>query len=228
MNLIYYFKHKSHRLSFPSVFRSVLKVTEIEACVWIKHQCLCLALGGFSVVHSAPLADSAVWVTGYLSWPDVCTAWCRTLGIIVVIRTSEKVVGFFSTSQFRVFFDRNQKSRHCCEMNLKWVWVEQRADDMETKRLSINSQYSLPQVSLVSYLHITWILLLESVGILLSGIEVWGVFSWKACSIFFMLSKLHPLAAALLDSDCVWVDLPVLCVFVCAFASWDSLLPPGP
>lgn len=44
--------------------------------------------------------------------------------------------------------------------------------------------------------------------------EVWGVFSWKACCIFFVLSKLHPLATALLDSDCVWVGLPV-CLCVC-------------
>lgn len=81
------------------------------------------------------------------------------------------------------------------------------------QELSMNSRYSLPLVLLVSYLHITWIFLLKSVGILLSEIEMWGVFSWKACSIFFMLSKLHPLATALLDSDCVWVHLPV-CVCV--------------
>lgn len=225
VNLISYFKHQSYRLSFSSVFRCVLKVTEIEACVWVNHRCLCIALGGFSVVillfcfftakfcsvgsgHlvlqlARCLHCSGAWPLWSLLWSGEREGRQGTLkslwGSSVLHNSGFALVGI-------------QKSRRC-EMSLKWIWTEQTADDMETKRLSINSWYSLPQVLLVAYLHITWILLLKLVGILLSEIEVWGDFSWKSCSIFFMLWKLLPLATALLDSDCVWVHLPV-CVCV--------------
>lgn len=227
MNLISYFKHKSYRLSFHSVFSSVLKVTEIEACVWINHRCLCVALGGFSGVvlllcfltprfcsvdsdHLVPQLARCLHCSG--TWPLWSSLWSgeregrqvpakRLWGSSVPHNSGFALIGI-------------QESRHSCEMNLKWGWVEQTADDVETKRLSRSSQHSLSQVLLVSYLHVTWILLLKSVGILLSEIEVWGVVSWKACSIFFMLSKLRPLATALLDSDSVCTSASV-CVCVC-------------
>lgn len=45
VNLVFYFACKSYRRSFSSVFRPVLKVTGIEAHVWVKHRCLYVALG---------------------------------------------------------------------------------------------------------------------------------------------------------------------------------------
>lgn len=65
-----------------------------------------------------------------------------------------------------------QKFRHSCEMNLQWVWVEQRAEHMETKRPSRSSHCSFFHVLLISYLHITWALLFKLVGFFPSEISV--------------------------------------------------------
>lgn len=117
-----YFKHKSYRLSFRSVFRSVLKVTEIEACVWISHRCLCIALGGFSVIilllwfFYTQILECGLRSIGTSAGQMSALQWYMTFVITVMnrregmeTRTSKKVVGFFGASQFRFCFDRKSK-----------------------------------------------------------------------------------------------------------------------
>lgn len=118
MNLISYFKHKSYRLSFHSVFSSVLKVTEIEACVWINHRCLCVALGGFSgivlllcfftprfcSVDSGPLVPQlarCLHCSG--TWPLWSSLWS---GEREGRQGPVKRLWVFGASQFRFCFDR--------------------------------------------------------------------------------------------------------------------------
>lgn len=66
----------------------------------------------------------------------------------------EKVGGSLAFGNSGFALIRIPKFRHSCEMNLLWVWVEQRAEHMGSQRPSISSHYSFFQVLLISYLHI--------------------------------------------------------------------------
>lgn len=128
VNLIFYFACKSYRLSFSSVFRSVLKVTEIETHVWVNQRYI--ALGVFPERQLQGLlrssfflhGNSAVWaqVTWYVGLvrclPRSGIYLLITFAITCVIRregrekrTRKTVGGFFSASRFRFCFDMNPK-----------------------------------------------------------------------------------------------------------------------
>jgi len=128
VNLIFYFECKSYRLSFSSVFRSVLKVTETETCVWVNRRCLYIALERFAERQLEGLffsffshGDSAAWaqVTWYLGLvrclPCSCTCPDHLCDQEGGKGEEEKekswgvLGGFFSASKLRVFFDMNPK-----------------------------------------------------------------------------------------------------------------------
>lgn len=194
VNLIFYFECKSYRLSFSSVFRSVLKVTEIEARVWVNHRCLYITLGRVCWKAVAGIMLLLFFFTHWfcsVGWGDLvpwagqmsALQWYVYILITFVIRregtekrTRKKVWEFFSASQFRFCFDTNPKIQ-------TFLWNESAVGVGRAKSWAHGNRGAIQKFSLqpfpgfTYFLHLIWTFLFKFVGIFLSEIKVWGVVS---------------------------------------------------